>query len=315
MIELIKHGTNFDFVGKMKYIVAMTVILVAISFYGIFYHMTYGVDFRGGAEIQTKFEKTISLEQLRTALGHGGFKGVSVQTIGDDKDNSVLVKVQAAEGQLNLITKNITETLQKEFTENKVEIQKVDIVGPKAGKELRFSAIQAMMWAILSIMIYLAIRFDFRYAPGAIVSLLHDVIVVSGIIAFTGNEFSLQTVAALLAIIGYSVNDTVIVYDRIREHEERDKTIPLAKHINDAINDTLSRTIITSGATLLVSASMYFLGGAAIKDFFFAMSIGIIFGTYSSVYVAAAMTLFADNFMKNSEAKKNSLKDSKSVVA
>lgn len=305
MIELIKHGTDFDFVGKIKYVATATIVLFVVSLYGIFTHMNYGVDFRGGAEIQTKFEKTVSLEQLRTALGHGGFKGVSVQTIGEDKDNSLLIKVQAEEGQLNLITKNITETLHSEFTDNKVEIQKVDIVGPKAGKELRFSAIQAMMWAILSIMIYLAVRFDFRYAPGAIVSLLHDVVVVAGIIAFTGNEFSLQTVAALLAIIGYSVNDTVIVYDRIREHEERDKTIPLAKHINDAINDTLSRTIITSGATLLVSASMYFLGGAAIKDFFFAMSIGIIFGTYSSVYVAAAMTLFADNFMKKSEAKKN----------
>jgi preprotein translocase subunit SecF len=311
MIELIKHGTDFDFVGKIKYIFTGSVILIALSLYGIFGKMNYGVDFRGGAEIQTKFEKTVSLEQLRTALSNGGFKGVSVQTIGEDKDNALLIKVQAEEGQLNLITKNITETLHKEFVDNKVEIQKVDIVGPKAGKELRFSAIQAMMWAILSIMIYLAIRFDFRYAPGAIASLLHDVIVVAGVIAFTGNEFSLQTVAALLAIIGYSVNDTVIVYDRIREHEERDKTIPLSKHINDAINDTLSRTIITSGATLLVSASMYFLGGAAIKDFFFAMSVGIIFGTYSSVYVAAAMTLFADNFMKKADAKKNA----KTVIA
>jgi preprotein translocase subunit SecF len=312
MIELIKHGTNYDFISKMKYVVMMTIALVIVSFYGIFYHMNYGVDFRGGAEIQTKFEKTVSLETLRTALDHGGFKGVSVQTIGEDKDNTLLVKVQAAEGELNLITKNIGETLNKEFTDNKVEIQKVDIVGPKAGKELRFSAIQAMLWAILSIMIYLAVRFDFRYAPGAIISLLHDVIVVAGIIAFTGHEFSLQTVAALLAIIGYSVNDTVIVYDRIREHEERDKTISLRKHINDAINDTLSRTIITSAATLFVSASMYFFGGAAIKDFFFAMSIGIIFGTYSSVYVAAAMTIFADDFVKKSEARKQA---NKSVLA
>ena len=312
MIELIKHGTNYDFVAKMKYIVAATVILMIVALYGIFYHMNYGVDFRGGAEIQTKFEKTVSLEQLRVALDHGGLKGVGVQTIGEDSENTILVKVQAAEGELNKITQNVSDTLHKEFADNKVEIQKVDIVGPKAGKELRFSAVQAMIWAILSIMIYLAVRFDFRYAPGAMISLLHDAIVVAGIIAFSGQEFSLQTVAALLAIIGYSVNDTVIVYDRIREHEERDKTIPLAKHINDAVNDTLSRTIITSGATLLVSATMYFMGGAAIKDFFFAMSIGIIFGTYSSVYVAAAMTLYMDHFLKKSEEKK---KANKSVLA
>ncbi len=161
-----------------------------------------------------------------------------------------------------------------------------------------------MFWAILSIMIYIAIRFDFRYAPGAMISLFHDIIVVAGIIAWTGHEFSLHTVAALLAIIGYSINDTVIVYDRIREHEDKDKTISLRQHINDAVNDTLSRTIITSLATLLVTVSMYFFGGAAIKDFFFAMSLGIIFGTYSSVYIAAITTLFTDTQLKKMNAKK-----------
>lgn len=305
MIELIKHGTKIDFVGKIKYIFSISVILVGLSLYGIFTRMNYGVDFRGGAEIQTKFETPVKLEDLRAALDKGGFKGVSVQTIGEEKDNSLLIKVQAEEGQLNLITQNINETLKKEFTNNKAEVQKVDIVGPKAGKELRLAGVKAMLWAILSIMIYIAVRFDFRYAPGAIVSLLHDVIVVGGFIAFSGFEFSLQSVAAMLAIIGYSVNDTVIVYDRIREHEDHDKEhrLELRQHVNDAVNDTLSRTILTSGATLLVSASMYFFGGAAIKDFFFAMSIGIFFGTYSSVYVAAAATIFADDFLKKKNAK------------
>jgi preprotein translocase subunit SecF len=151
-------------------------------------------------------------------------------------------------------------------------------------------------------MVYMAVRFDFRYAPGVMVSLFHDIIIVAGVLALVGSEFSLQTVAALLAIIGYSVNDTVIVYDRIREHEEHgDKTKNLRTHINDAVNDTLSRTILTSAATLLVSASMYFFGGAAIKDFFLAMSIGIIFGTYSSVYVAASTTLWIDDMTKKSK--------------
>jgi preprotein translocase subunit SecF len=310
MIQLIKHGTRIDFVGKIKYIFTASIILVSLSIYGIFNKMNYGVDFRGGAEIQTKFQNTVRLEDLRSALDKGGFKGVSVQTIGEDKENTILVKVQAEEGSLNLITKNISDTLHKEFTTNPVEIQKVDIVGPKAGKELRFAGVKAMMWAILSIMVYLAIRFDFRYAPGAIVSLLHDAIVVGGFIAFSGFEFSLQSVAAMLAVIGYSVNDTVIVYDRIREHEEKDKThaIPLRQHVNDAVNDTLSRTILTSGATLLVAGSMFMFGGAAIKDFFFAMSVGIIFGTYSSVYVAAAMTIFADDFLKKSNATKKESK-------
>lgn len=311
MIELIKHGTHFDFVGKIKYISTSSLIFIAVCIYGIFFRMNYGVDFRGGAEIQTKFENAVQLEQLRSALDRGGFKGVSVQTIGEDSDNSLLIKVQAEEGQLNLITKNITETLQNEFAHNKAEIQKVDIVGPKAGKELRSSAIQAMIWALLSIMIYVAIRFDFRYAPGAILSLLHDVIAIAGIVAFSGNEFSLQTVAALLAIIGYSINDTVVIYDRIRENEAANPDLPMSKHINDAVNDTLSRTIVTSVATLLVSGSMYFFGGVAIRDFFFAMTIGIIFGSYSTIYIAGAITVFTDSYMKKSEAKKNA----KSVLA
>jgi preprotein translocase subunit SecF len=307
MMELIKHGTKIDFVGRAKYVVSFSVVLTIVALYGIFTQMNYGVDFRGGAEIQTKFEKPVQLDQLRIALDKGGLKGVSVQTIGEEKDNEVLIKVQAEEGSLNTITQKITDDLHKEFADNKGEIQKVDIVGPKAGKELRLSGVKAMFWAILSIMIYIAIRFDFRYAPGAMISLFHDIIVVAGIIAWTGHEFSLHTVAALLAIIGYSINDTVIVYDRIREHEEKDKTISFGQHINDAVNDTLSRTIITSVATLLVTVSMYFFGGAAIKDFFFAMSLGIIFGTYSSVYIAAITTLFTDTKLKKMNANKKPL--------
>jgi preprotein translocase subunit SecF len=305
-MELIKHGTKIDFVGKAKYIVSASVILTVIAIYGIINHMNYGVDFRGGAEIQTKFEKSIQVDKLREALDKAGLKGVTVQTIGLESDHEVLIKVQAEEGSLNTITQKITEDLHREFADNKGEIQKVDIVGPKAGKQLRLSGIKAMFWAILSIMIYIAIRFDFRYAPGAMISLSHDIIVVAGIIAWTGHEFSLQTVAALLAIIGYSINDTVIVYDRIREHEDKDKSITLRQHINDAVNDTLSRTIITSLATLLVTVSMYFFGGIAIKDFFFAMSLGIIFGTYSSVYIAAITTLFTDAQLKKMNAKKQS---------
>ncbi len=304
MIELIKHGTTIDFVGKAKYVVSASIVLTIISLYGIFTHMNYGVDFRGGAEIQTKFERAVHLDALRESLDKAGLKGVSVQSIGEEKDNEVLIKVQAEEGSLNQITQKITEELHKS-PETKGEIQKVDIVGPKAGAELRLSGVKAMFWAILAIMIYLAIRFDFRYAPGAMISLFHDVIVVAGFIAWTGHEFSLQTVAALLAIIGYSINDTVIVYDRIREHEEKDKTKTFRQHINDAVNDTLSRTIITSLATLFVTVSLFLFGGVAIKDFFFSMSLGIIFGTYSSVYIAAVTTMFTDEQMKKNASKKS----------
>src|SRR5690606_24846257 len=148
------------------------------------------------------------------------------------------------------------------------EIVKVDIVGPKAGAQLRLSGFQAMLWAVLAIMIYLALRFDMKFAPGAIVALFHDVIIVLGVYGLTGTEFTLSTVAAILAVIGYSVNDTVIIYDRIREHEEKSPGLPLVDHINRALNETLSRSVLTSGTTLSVSLAMFFLGGAALRDFF-----------------------------------------------
>ena len=147
-------------------------------------------------------------------------------------------------------------------------------------------------------MIYIGLRFDFKYSPGAIVALLHDVSIILGIFALTGTEFTLQTVAALLAVIGYSVNDTVIVYDRVREHEERYSGVELKTHINNAVNETLSRTILTSGTTLFISITMYFFGGLAIKDFFLAISLGVLVGTYSSIYVAANVTLLLDRFQQ-----------------
>ncbi len=304
MFELIKSGSKFDFMGKMKYITMGSLVLCIISLYGILNKMNYGVDFRGGAEVQARFAQNVSLDSLRTALSVGGFKGFSVQTIGEEKDNSVLIKAQAEEKELNVVTENIAKTLQTSFAGNTVEIEKVDIVGPKAGNELRNSAIKAMFWAIVSIMVYIAVRFDFRYAPGTMVSIIHDLLLIGGILAFTGMEFSLQIVGALLALIGYSVNDTVVTYDRIREYETKNPNRKLTDNINDAVNDTLSRTIVTALATLIVCLSMYFFGGGAIKDFFFVLSVGIILGTYSTVYVAAGFVVLSDKFSKKYGSKK-----------
>lgn len=303
MFELIKVGTKIDFMGKMKYITFGSLVLCLISAYGILNKMNYGVDFRGGAEVQVKFAQSENLENVRGALDKAGFKGVSVQTIGDEKDNSVLIKVQAEESELNQVTEGITKNLATAFTGNPASVEKVDIVGPKAGKELRSSAVQAMFWAILSIMIYIAVRFDFRYAPGTMVSIIHDLLLIGGILAFTGMEFSLQIVGALLALIGYSVNDTVVIYDRIREYENKNPDKALIDNINDAVNDTLSRTIVTALATFIVCIAMYFLGGGAIKDFFFVLSVGVILGTYSTVYVAAGFVVFSDKFSKKNRAQ------------
>ncbi len=303
MIEIIKTGTSIDFVSKFKHVAIFSILLMALAIYGIMNHMKYGVDFRGGVELQVKFDKSVAMDDLRDTLEKSGFKGAVVQTIGNESENNVLIKVQASESELNLISENIKKSLVQAMSGINVEVEKIDIVGPKAGAELRLSAIKAMLWAILAIMAYVAIRFDFKFAPGAIISLVHDVVIVAGLIAFSPYEFSLSTVAALLAIIGYSVNDTVVVYDRIREAEEKDPNLSLGHNINQAINDTLSRTILTSVGVFLVSITMFITGDGDLKNFFFTLIFGVAFGTYSSIFVAAASTLYFERFFKK-EVKK-----------
>jgi len=291
MMEVIKSDTKIDFVSKFTVTSIVSTVLVLISLWAIFFKLTYGVDFKGGAEIQAKFSQKIELNTLRKSLKSYGFKGASVQTIGELEDVEVLIKVAGTEQNLNSITQKVSESLKNDYKDRGIEIRKIDIVGPKAGAALRISGFQSMLWALLAIMLYIGLRFDFKYSPGAIIALFHDVTIILGVFAFSGTEFTLQTVAALLAVIGYSVNDTVIVYDRVREHEHKDKQLPLTTHINHAINETLSRTILTSGTTLFISLTMFFMGGLAIRDFFFAISLGVLIGTYSSIFVAAPATL------------------------
>jgi preprotein translocase subunit SecF len=294
MIELIRPDINYNFASKFKLTSIISLLLVLGSIALILTKLNYGVDFRGGAEVQIKFKETVSLNDLRASLKKEGFKDVSVQTIGERSENEILVKLQGNESNLNEITEKVELSLINSFKDAGVEIRKVDIVGPKAGAQLRVSGFQAMLWALIAIMVYIGLRFDFKYSPGAIIALFHDVTIILGFYALTGTQFTLQTVAALLAIIGYSVNDTVIVYDRVREHEEKYAGVPLSTHINKAVNETLSRTLLTSGTTLFISMSMFFFGGLAIKDFFMAMTLGVVIGTYSSIFVAAPVTLFFD---------------------
>ena len=269
--------------------------------------MQYGVDFRGGAEIQIKFQQEVGLAQVRSTLEKGGFAGATVLTIGEASEHEFLIRAGGDDSQLNELSESVANHLTQSFGAEAVEIRKVDIVGPKAGAQLRISGFQAMGWALLVIMVYIGLRFDFKYSPGAIAATFHDVVIILGFFAFTGTEFTLQTVAALLAVIGYSVNDTVIVYDRLREFEHKFPEGHLPDLINKAMNETLSRTVLTSGTTLFVSISMFFFGGEAIKDFFLAMTIGVIVGTYSSIFVAAPVTLFFEKILKNQNAPKGAI--------
>ncbi len=300
MFQIIKPDTKFDFASKFGWASSLSVILVVICLVGLFTKMRYGVDFRGGAEVQVKFNESIEVNELRKILKKSGFQ-VVVQSVGEVRENEYLLKVPGDEKNLNEITQSVNEVLNKNYASQGVDIRKVDIVGPKAGAELRLSGFQAMLWALLAIMVYIGLRFDFKYSPGAIVALFHDVSIILGIFAFAGLEFTLQTVAALLAVIGYSVNDTVIVYDRVREQEQKHPNRELREHINIAVNETLSRTVLTSGTTLFISITMLLFGGLAIRDFFLAITLGVLIGTYSSIFVAAPVTLLFDKLKKTKQ--------------
>lgn len=285
---------NYNFVSKFKLAVILSLTVVGLSIALLIGKgLNFGVDFRGGAEIQVKFFEPTGLDVLRKSLNDAGYKASSVQSLGEESQNEFIIKVGATEEDINKVSEGISKQLATDFPD-KFEIRKTDIVGPKAGEQLKISGFQAMFYALMGIMLYIWLRFDFKYAPGAIVALFHDVIIILGVFALTQFEFSLQIVAALLAIIGYSVNDTVVVYDRVRENEEKDPQAKLSKTINRSLNETLTRTIMTSLTTLAVSAIMYAMGGGVIKDFFFAISFGVIVGTYSSIFIAAPTVLFLD---------------------
>ncbi|MFY7992120.1 MAG: protein translocase subunit SecF [Bacteriovoracaceae bacterium] len=283
---------NIDFVGNFKIFGTLSALMI-IGILVMFFTkgLNYGVDFRGGAEIQVKFKQGITLTELREKLEEANIPVSQVQTIGEESANEFLMKIQSSEQDLNKVSAEVSTMLNDKLGDKSPEILKNDIVGPKAGAQLRLSGFQAMAWALLGIMIYIALRFEFKFAPGAIIALFHDVTIIIGAFLLTQKEFSLQIVAALLAIIGYSINDTVVIYDRVREIEEANPAMSIKEVVNRAINETMSRTIITAMTTFIVAVVMFLMGGGVIHDFFFAMSIGIIAGTYSTVYIAVPMTI------------------------
>lgn len=295
---------NVDYVGMFKPSIAISLILIIGTFVMLFTKgLNYGVDFRGGVEVQVKFKNKVELGELRALLGEKNVPLSQLQSIGEESQNEFLLKLESDKGgDLNAVSTNVSNVLAEKYGKGEFEVLKTDIVGPKAGAELRTSAFKALFWAILAIMIYLALRFDYKFAPGAIAALLHDVILIIGAFILTQKEFSLQVVAALLAIIGYSVNDTVVIYDRVREIENLNTGASSFEVINRAINETMSRTIITSLTVLGVSLVMLIWGGSVIHDFFFAMTIGVVLGVYSTIFIAVPMTVYFERFVNRKTA-------------
>ena len=274
-----------DFVGKRKYAMIFSAILLISSIASIsFQGLKFGIDFTGGTLIELGYEKTADLEDIRLKLSEGDFKGTNVQYFGSDTE--VLIQLEPQKVSSAKLSSSIIRMLG-----DGIDVRRVEFVGPKVGEELTNDGGLAMLYALIGILIYVAFRFEYRFALGSIAALVHDVIITLGIFSILQIEFDLTVLAAILAVIGYSLNDTIVVFDRIRENFLSTRQVDADPIINEALNQTLSRTLMTSLTTLLVLLALFYLGGEVIHSFAGALLIGVIIGTYSSIYVASSMIL------------------------
>ena len=293
-MELIKPNTKFDFVGKIKYalILSWVLILIGIASAVIKGGYTYGIDFRGGILFQMKFLKAVSASDVRQALKEMGVEAGAVQNFGSESENEYLINIEKTVEGLDQFSEQVREHFVKKFGKDSFEMRRTEIVGPKVGKDLRQRALMAVALSCLGMLVYMWFRFEFRFGLGAVLGLVHDVLITLGALSITNTPIDLPVVAALLTIVGYSVNDTIIVCDRIRENMPKMTREKLSNIINISINQTLSRTILTVGTVFMATLALYLFGGGVIHDFAFCMMVGTITGTYSSIYVACPVVIF-----------------------
>jgi preprotein translocase subunit SecF len=292
-MELIKPGTNFDFIGKRKYAYIVSLVLLAVAVGSLIFHggPNYGIDFTGGHLIQVKFSKNVTIPELKKALTSIGLTDATVQDFSGGQENEYIIRLIKTEEDNTVLSKNIEKALTDSFGAGSFEIRRVEMVGPKVGKNLQTKALWAVILACGGILIYVAIRFELRFAVGAVVALAHDAIITVGAFSLANMEVNLPIVAAILTVIGYSVNDTIVIFDRIRENLRKAGKTPEAEVMNKSINETLSRTVITVGVTMLAVLSLLFLGGGVLSDIAFALTVGFLMGAYSSIFVASPLVL------------------------
>ncbi len=294
-MQLIKPDINIDFVGKRKAALIFSIVMILIGLASLVVKggPNYGIDFTGGTLVQVKFAKPTDATAIKKSLSGLDLGNPVVQSFGDNQ-NEFLIRVEKASGELKGLSQQIEKVLDQTYETGNVEIRRVEMVGPQVGKDLRNKGMKALLYAMLGLLVYISWRFEFRFAVGAIVALLHDVLITLGAFSVFGKEIDLPIIAAFLAIIGYSLNDTIIVYDRIRENKGKYHKETFPYIINRSINETLSRTLLTSGTTLLVVLALFILGGGVIHNFAFAMLVGVLVGTYSSIFVASPILIFWD---------------------
>lgn len=288
-IKFIKFDTHINFLSKIATFLTISIMLVILSIGTIFFKgLNFGIDFNGGTIIEVqKIIGNADVSEMRERLSSLDIGNTQLQEFG--KETDLLIRVEQnsdQEGSQQAIIKKITETIQSDY-----EIRRIEVVGPKVSGELIQKGITAVIASIVCVLIYIWFRFEWQFGVGAIVALIHDIVITIGVFSLFQLEFNLSIIAALLTIVGYSLNDTVVIYDRIREELRKYKKMPILELINQALNQTLSRTLMTSITTLIALLSLYLFGGEVIRGFTFAMIWGVLIGTYSSIFIASPVLI------------------------
>ena len=285
-------NTNINFIDSRKYAITLSVLMILAGLISLAVHHgpRLSIDFRGGSIVELKVDPPIDVGDLREALKNAGVKANQVTTFGGPDEILIYLdkKVDASE-QSAVGDKTVRQVVAEAFPDHKVELRREETVGPKIGEELRKGATNAIFVSLILIVLYITLRFVFNFGLAAVLTLVHDVLITLGLFSLLNKEISLSIVAAFLTIIGYSLNDTIVVFDRIRENMRLRRKESYDEVINRSINETLSRTFITSLTTLFVAAMLFAVGGPVIHDFAFALTIGVVVGTYSSIYIASPL--------------------------
>ncbi|MCZ6777811.1 MAG: protein translocase subunit SecF [Acidobacteria bacterium] len=293
---------RYDFLGKRVYAYVLSGTLILASLVALWVQgLNFGVDFRGGTEIRIRFSESPDVAQLRSRLEGARLNDITLQRLGEKQDNEILLRLGGRElddpgEDLGDVSKRVLDAVRMGGeTWGQVEVRSLDYVGPSVGRELRNKAILAVVGSLIGILLYLTFRFETKYGLSAVVTVAHDGLVTLGLFAITQRPFDLTVVAALLTIVGYSLNDTIVNFDRVRENlRVRRMSAPLEQVMNRSLNETLSRSVVTSLTTLLVVVSLYVLGGERINNFAFALMVGVIVGTYSTIYISCPFVLLWD---------------------
>lgn len=304
-MDLIRPGTHYDFIGMKKITLWISAVAILVTVVSILFHggLRNGIDFAGGLVLQIKFSKPVNIVEIRSALETSGSKEAVVQNFGSE--NEFLIRVEKSSEELEAVSRKIQTALQERFKDRALEIQRAEVVGPMVGRDLKQKAMWAVGLSLLGIMLYIAFRFHkISYGLGGVVSLFHDIIVTYGAISVLNLEYNLSLMAVVLTVIGFSINDTIVIFDRVRENTKKMRKTDLVTVFNESINECLGRTILTTGTVMISVLILFFFAGQVLREFTIALIVGVTTGTYSTVYIASPVVLFWEEHVTNKRKRK-----------